>query len=69
MSVRLRIEQSCIRDGCLAPAREPGGLCSAHWRSLTAGERAALVWEAGQHTEPIDTLEVLFLLPAYGEAA
>lgn len=69
MTVRLRTEQSCVRPGCLRPAREAGGYCTACWRGLTATERAVLTWEADQRTVPIDSLEVLYRLPAYGEAA
>lgn len=46
MSAELRIDQCCIREGCKAPIRELGGLCSAHWRGLSPEERAALRWEA-----------------------
>ena len=77
MTVRLRLDQCCIREGCNAPIRELGNLCSAHWRSLTATKRRTLIWESEQPTEPLDSraiaerllLEGWMNAPAYGEAA
>lgn len=58
MSVNLRLEQCCsvLVDGvrCLRPARELGGLCSAHWQAALPETRATLQWEASWADEPWD---------------
>jgi hypothetical protein len=50
MSSHLRWEQACSRylsgKRCKRPAQEPGGMCSACWRSLDPSQRAVLNWEA-----------------------
>lgn len=56
MSFKLRKEQCCkaLVDGkqCLRPSRELGGLCTAHWRALSAPARAHLQWGAAWEDSP-----------------
>lgn len=53
------VGQTCVVDDCMRPAREYGGYCTRCWMSLSATERNSI-----RDTEPIDTLELWFQLPA-----
>lgn len=65
MTCRL-IGPTCVVHSCLRPAREWGDYCTSHFQGLSAEQRAGLRWEHEhtQPTEPLDSLEVLWLLPS-----
>ena len=70
MTVKLRLDQTCVRHDCLAPAREEGGFCTRCWLAMTPAERDIVRWAAEQPTEPIDTPTLIDALDCTGlEAA
>lgn len=64
MPCHLRMWQTCEVLDCLRPARFYG-LCTPCWSSLSAMERKVLT--DCEHTEPLDTLELLYALPSWAD--